>query len=44
MAVANNDPAVMRRALDHGAADYLPRSTGLDEMRGPIRTVMGCEQ
>jgi DNA-binding NarL/FixJ family response regulator len=35
---------VVRRALDHGAAGYLPKSTGLDELRDAIRTVMGCEQ
>ena len=41
---ANDDPRVIRRALDHGAAGYLPKSTGLDELREAIRTVMGCEQ
>lgn len=41
---ANDDPHVIRRALDHGAAGYLPKSIGLDELREAIRTVMGCEQ
>lgn len=41
---ANDDPRVIRRALDHGAAGYLPKSTGLAELREAIRTVMGCEQ
>jgi DNA-binding NarL/FixJ family response regulator len=41
---ANDDPRVIRRALDHGAAGYLPKSTGLDELRDAIRTVMACEQ
>lgn len=41
---ANDDPRVIRRALDHGAAGYLPKSTGLAELRDAIRTVMACEQ
>jgi DNA-binding NarL/FixJ family response regulator len=41
---ANDDPKVVRRALDHGAAGYLPKSTGLDELRGAIRSVLACEQ
>ncbi|WP_226468675.1 response regulator transcription factor [Luteimonas panaciterrae] len=41
---ANDDPQVVRRALDHGAAGYLPKSAGLDELREAIRSVMACEQ
>lgn len=41
---ANDDPRVVRRALDHGAAGYLPKSSGLDELRGAIRAVLACEQ
>jgi len=41
---ANDDPRVVRRALDHGAAGYLPKSSGLDELREAIRCVLGCEQ
>jgi DNA-binding NarL/FixJ family response regulator len=41
---ANDDPRVVRRALDHGAAGYLPKSAGLDELREAIRSVMACEQ
>lgn len=41
---ANDDPRVVRRALDHGAAGYLPKSSGLDELRDAIRTVLACEQ
>jgi DNA-binding NarL/FixJ family response regulator len=41
---ANDDPKVVRRALDHGAAGYLPKSTGLDELRAAIRSVLACEQ
>ena len=41
---ANDDSRVIRRALDHGAAGYLPKSSGLDELREAIRTVLACEQ
>jgi Response regulator containing a CheY-like receiver domain and an HTH DNA-binding domain len=41
---ANDDPRVVRRALDHGAAGYLPKSAGLDDLREAIRSVMACEQ
>src|SRR3546814_9305015 len=41
---ANDDPRVVRRALDHGAAGYLPKRSGLDELRDAIRRVMACEQ
>ena len=41
---ANDDPRVVRRALDHGAAGYLPKSSGLDELRDAIRCVLACEQ
>lgn len=41
---ANDDPRVIRRALDHGAAGYLPKSSGLEELREAIRSVLACEQ
>lgn len=41
---ANDDPRVVRRALDHGAAGFLPKSSGFDELRDAIRTVLACEQ
>ena len=41
---ANEDPRVVRRALDHGAAGYLPKSSGLEELREAIHTVMACQQ
>lgn len=41
---ANDDPRVIRRALDHGAAGYLPKNSGLDELRDAIRRVLACEQ
>ena len=40
---ANDDPRVVRRALDHGAAGYLPKSAGLDDLRDAIRSVLACE-
>ena len=41
---ANEDPQIIRRALDHGAAGYIPKSAGLEELRDAIRTVLGCEE
>lgn len=41
---ANDDPRIIRRALDHGAAGYMPKSSGLDELRDAIRAVLACEQ
>ncbi len=41
---ANEDPHIVRRALDHGAAGYIPKSAGLDELRDAIRTVLACEE
>ncbi len=41
---ANEDPHIVRRALDHGAAGYIPKSAGLDELRSAIRAVLACEQ
>ena len=41
---ANEDPRTVRRALDHGAAGYIPKSAGLEELRDAIRTVLACEQ
>ena len=41
---ANDDPRVVRRALDHGAAGFLPKSASLDELREAIRAVLACEQ
>lgn len=40
---ANDDPRVVRRALDHGAAGYLPKSAGLEELRAAITAVLACE-
>jgi DNA-binding NarL/FixJ family response regulator len=41
---ANEDPHVVRRAIDHGAAGYIPKSASLDDMREAITTVLACEE
>lgn len=41
---ANDDPRVIRRALDHGAAGFLPKVSGLDELHAAIRSVLACER
>jgi DNA-binding NarL/FixJ family response regulator len=37
---ANDDPSVMRRCLAFGAAGYLPKTQGMDQMKLAIRTVL----
>lgn len=39
----NDDPRVIRRALDHGAAGYIPKRVGMDEIRAGIRAMLDCE-
>ncbi|MGY6631906.1 MAG: response regulator [Wenzhouxiangella sp.] len=41
---ANEDPRVIRRALDHGAAGFIPKSTGLDELTDALNTVLDCRE
>jgi len=41
---ANDDPRVVRRALDHGAAGFLPKVSGLDDLHEAIRCVLACER
>jgi DNA-binding NarL/FixJ family response regulator len=41
---ANEDPKVIRRALDHGAAGFIPKSSGLEELTEAINTVMDCQE
>ncbi|QKK03201.1 MAG: response regulator transcription factor [Pseudomonadota bacterium] len=41
---ANEDPRVIRRALDHGAAGFIPKSSGLDELTQALDTVLGCQE
>ena len=41
---ANEDPRVIRRALDHGAAGFIPKSAGLDELGKALETVLDCRE
>ena len=41
---ANDDPRVVRRALDHGAAGYLPKSSGLVDLQQALQTVLDGER
>lgn len=41
---ANEEPRVIRRALDHGAAGFIPKSTGLDEMTEALNAVLDCRE
>jgi len=38
---AREEPNVMRRALDHGAAGFIPKSSDADTIRDAIVTVLG---
>jgi len=39
---ANEDPAVIRRALDYGAAGFIPKSSGLDVLTDAVNAVLDC--
>lgn len=41
---ANDDPAIIRRALDHGAAGYLPKRSDIGLLGDAILTVLTGEQ
>ncbi|KAA2286163.1 response regulator transcription factor [Arenimonas fontis] len=41
---AHEEPATIRRALAHGAAGYLTKRAGLDELQAGIRAVLDCQQ
>ncbi len=41
---ANEDPQVIRRALDHGAAGFIPKSSGLEELTVALATVLDCRE
>lgn len=43
MISANEDPAVIRRALAFGAAGYIPKGASLDELGRALRAVLNCE-
>lgn len=40
---ANDDPQVIRRALDHGASGFIPKSAGLEAMREALHSVLRGE-
>lgn len=40
---AHDDPAVIRRALAFGAAGFIPKRAGLDELARGLRAVLACE-
>lgn len=39
---ANEDPAVIRRALDHGASGFIPKSADLAELTEALTAVLDC--
>lgn len=41
---ANEDPRVIRRVLDHGAAGFIPKSSGLDDMTAALDAVLDCRE
>lgn len=41
---ANEDPRVIRRVLDHGAAGFIPKSSGLDDMTTALNAVLDCRE
>ena len=38
---ANNDPSVIRRCMDFGASGFIPKTLGIEQMRGAIKHVLG---
>lgn len=44
MISANDDPGIIRRALDHGAAGFLPKSAGIDELKLALDQVLDCRE
>jgi len=39
---ANEDPGVIRRALDYGAAGFIPKSAGLEVLTEAVTAVLDC--
>ncbi|KZC17460.1 MULTISPECIES: response regulator transcription factor [unclassified Rhodanobacter] len=39
---AHDDPRIVRRVLDHGAAGFIPKSASPAEIGGAIRSVLDC--
>ena len=40
---ANDDPAVIRRCMDFGASGFVPKTLGIEEMRGAVMRVLKGE-
>jgi DNA-binding NarL/FixJ family response regulator len=43
MISAHDDPATIRRALAYGAAGFISKRSGLDELQAALRAVLACE-
>src|ERR1700726_4377112 len=41
--LANDDPAVIRRCMEFGASGFIPKTLGIDAMRGAIARVLAGE-
>jgi DNA-binding NarL/FixJ family response regulator len=41
---ANEDPRVIRRALDHGAAGFIPKSASPELLTEALRTILECRE
>ncbi|MFU8832040.1 MAG: response regulator transcription factor [Wenzhouxiangella sp.] len=41
---ANEDPRVIRRVLDHGAAGFIPKSSSLIELTEALKSVLDCNE
>lgn len=41
---ANEQPAVIRRALDHGAIGFIPKSSALTELSAAIDAILDCSE
>ncbi len=41
---ANEDAAVIRRVLDHGAVGFIPKSAGLDLLTEALNAVLDCQR
>jgi len=39
----HDDPAIVRRALDHGAAGFIPKRTDMSTMRHAIAAILDCD-
>ncbi|MBD8526520.1 response regulator transcription factor [Pseudomarimonas arenosa] len=41
---AHDDPHTIRRALDYGAAGFIPKSIANDELQAALRALLNCEE